>query len=50
LFIEPQTIVVSQLLTDLYGFMTNYLNEDEKVVQSTIIFDKIYTQLKDESI
>ena len=27
LFIESQTIVVSQLLTDLFNYLTNYLNE-----------------------
>jgi hypothetical protein len=26
LFNEPQTIVVSQLLTDLFSFLTNYLS------------------------
>jgi len=47
---EPTDFIMSQILTQFYGFLANYTTEDDREAQSTVLFDAIYKKLQDLSI
>lgn len=50
LFQEPMTFVVNQLLAELLTFLKDYTSDDEMSVQSGLVFDAIYEQLKGDTV
>jgi uncharacterized ubiquitin-like protein YukD len=42
--------VLNQLLTQLFNFLNNYLPEQVKITQTTVIFETIYAKLQDKAI
>jgi hypothetical protein len=47
---DPSDFIMGQILTQFYGFLVNYTTEEEREVQSTVLFDAIYKKLQDLSI
>lgn len=47
---EPSDFVVSQILTELLGFLNNFVSTDDKAVHTETIYQALYKKLQDSGI